>query len=188
MVHHSNTADLKYALKVKLTCLELLMNISITATLRSEILETAKNLSTGHTTSQTNHSKFSVWINCEDVNPTKNKGRVYTHISAGNKWWRFSVTLGKGDLHTVLPPQTQQQRSQPYPLGLQLLPQCSCQPTPSSCSSILHSTCIGGPSDRRLQELLLLVWWPHLNHPDKVHNSSTEEETVFLYKGSSSAS
>lgn len=84
-VHHSNTAGLKYASKVKLACLELLMNISITATLRSEILETAEKLSTGHTTSQPIHSKFSVWVNCEDVNPMKNKGRVYTHISAGSK-------------------------------------------------------------------------------------------------------
>lgn len=145
-VHCSNTAGLKYALKVKLTCLELLMNISIMATLRFEILETAKKLSTGHTTSQPNHSKFSVWINCEDVSPMKNKGRVYTHISAGNKWWRFSVALDKGDLHTVLLPQMQQKTSQPYSLRLQLLPQCSCQPTSSSCFSILHSIC-AWPSD-----------------------------------------
>lgn len=117
------------------------MNISITATLRSEILQTAEKLSTGHTTSQPNHSKFSVWIKGEDVNPIKNKGRVNTHISAGSKRWRFSVTLDKGDLHTVLLPQMEQKRSQPYSLGLQLLPQCSCQPTLSSCSSILHSIC-----------------------------------------------
>lgn len=62
------------------------------ATLRSEILQTAEKLSTGHTTSQPNHSKFSIWINHEDVNPMKNKGRVNTHISAGSKRWRFCYT------------------------------------------------------------------------------------------------
>lgn len=80
-VYCRNRAALKYVLKVKLTCLELLMNISIMATMRSEILETAEKLSTAHPSPTT--PKFSVWINCEDVNLMKNKGRVYTHISAG---------------------------------------------------------------------------------------------------------
>lgn len=115
------------------------MNISIVATLRSEIWRQLKSSVLG--TSQPKHSEFSVWINCEGVNLMKNKGRVYTHIPAGTKWQRFSVTLDKGDLHTALLPQMQQKRSQPYSLGLQLLPQCSCQPTLSSCSSILHSIC-----------------------------------------------
>lgn len=40
-----------------------------------------------------------------------------------------------------------------------------------------------------LQEILLLVvWWPCLNHPDMAHNSNVEEGTVFFYKVNSSTS
>lgn len=80
MVVWNNPAGLKYTLKVKLTRLELLTTIWLVAKLRSETLKTAAKLSTEYTTSQPNHSKLLMWVNCEDANPMKNKGRVYTVI------------------------------------------------------------------------------------------------------------
>lgn len=95
-------------------------------------MKTAAKLSTEYTTSQRNCSKLSVWVNCEDVDPTKSKGRVYTVIRkkslsflsgpSENSDEDFSVMLDKEDLHTVLLPQMERKRSQSYTLGLKVLP------------------------------------------------------------------
>lgn len=48
-------------------------------------------------------------------------------------------------------------------------------------TAYVHGKC---PSDRRLQELLLLLaWWPCLNHPDKVYTSSTDSKLYSSAKG-----
>lgn len=84
----------------------------------------------------------------------------------------------------------QQKRCQSYSPGLKLLPQCSCQPTRSSCCSILDSICAGEAALRLVfagtpaAGGLVALPEPSWQGPP----SQRKEGTAFFYKGSSSAS
>lgn len=99
--------------------------------------------------------------------------------------------LDKGDVHTVLLPQMQEKSVSLTPWGQSYYLNATVSQHRAAAAAQYYivyarKRCL---SDSCLRELLLLVvWWPCLNHPNMDHNCSVEEGTAFFNKGSSSAS